>query len=92
MTTLQKVWLVGSSESDIFADIFASEESAQKAVLGYLFEDADDHWVGKLNAEQKCILHTLRTNGGDFKTVLYAYNSFCKPDDQWHVREAEVRP
>ena len=87
-----RVWLVGASESDFFADVYANELAAEKAILGYLFEDEEDYWVGKLNTEQKCILHTLRTNGGDFKTILYAYNSFCEADRQWHIREAEVKP
>lgn len=85
------VYLVGGKKADAFADVYAVKEDAEKAILGYIFDDEDEHWIGKLNAEQRCILWTLKTNNTAFEVILNFYNSVASCDDQWILTTASLR-
>ena len=85
------VYLVGGKKADAFADVYAVKEDAEKAILGYIFDDKDEHWIGKLNAEQRCILWTLKTNNTAFEVILNFYNSVASCDDQWILTTASLR-
>lgn len=83
------VWLVGERIGDKTADVYASRKDAEDAILGYIFDDEDEHWIGKLNAEQRCILWTLKTNNTEFDVILNYYNSVA--EDKWVLVEACLR-
>lgn len=85
------VYLVGGKRADAFADVYAAKEDAERAILGYIFDDEDNHWIGKLNAEQRCILWTLKTNNTPFEVILNYYNSVSTHDDQWILTTTDLR-
>jgi hypothetical protein len=85
----ESVWLVGERIGDKTADVYASRKDAEDAILGYIFDDEDEHWIGKLNAEQRCILWTLKTNNTAFDVILSYYNSVA--EDKWVLVEACLR-
>jgi len=85
------LYLVGGKKGSPFADVYALKEDAEQAILRYIFDDENDHWIGKLNAEQRCILWTLKTNNTPFEVILNYYNSVSTHDDQWILTTTDLR-
>jgi len=81
-----EVWLVGGGSG--LPDVYASEADAIAAVMSYLFEDEDDHWLGKLSASKQQIVRLLRDHP---QQAIEAYNEFVADEDKWFVTEEEVK-
>ena len=85
------LYLVGGKQGSPFADVYAKKSDAEQAILRYIFDDENDHWIGKLNSEQRCILWTLKTNNTPFEVILNYYNSVSSHDDQWILTTTDLR-
>lgn len=86
----REIYLVGARKRDVFADAYEREEDAQNAILRYIFDDPNDHWIGKLNTEQRSCLSVLRSTGQPFNTILHYYNTVAKPEDQWVLSTVQL--
>lgn len=85
---IKTVWLVGGSKSDTTPDVYADIVNAMSAVMGYIFDDEDDHWMSKLKPNQQKILKRLQSEPD---LAIDYYNSICHPDDRWVISGAEIQ-
>lgn len=77
------VYLVGGQ-----ADVYASKDIATASIMRSIFDDENDHWIGKLTSGEQDIVRALKDQP---KLAIDAYNRFSKVENQWCISEETVR-
>ena len=91
--TLKKrdpLYLVGGQIGSTCVDVFARREEAEGRILRYIFEDENDHWIGKLSKNQRTILETLRAAKQTAEIIIDYYNSVAHEDHKWFITTTEL--